>query len=717
MRTPRRRVWLVVLCLWAAALAGLAPNASAEQNGLSATPPMGWNDWYAAYCGVDAQLIEQTAQAMVNNGMKAAGYQYVNIDDCWMAPSRDRAGNLVADPTRFPDGIKPVADYVHSLGLKLGIYEDAGTTTCAHFPGSYDHEAQDAAAFASWGVDYLKYDRCNIPFGDFPGQSVQQVEQTLYTRMSNAVKATGRPIVFSMANPDPGDDPWRWSAPIANLWRTTTDIQDNFGSMLVNFEGTVNLFADAGPGAWNDPDMLQIGNGGSTRVEYRTEFSLWAELAAPLIASTNLAALSPDALAIYENPGVIAVDQDPLGKQGIPISSSGGLWVLSKELNGGDRSVVLFNSTDTAATIATTATAVGLPAAQAYRLQDLWSNSLSASRGAIRAFVPAHSVVMYRVSPIDRRRALALPPHTVLSLEPAAGQLFSGRSTIVREALSNDGLAPVKRIKLTFRVGLGWRIKRLGRARVKRLAPGQRYTVAFRVTAPAAGPAFALAALSGGASWDALDGPRGTAAVLRERVFAPVPPPYQTADITSRPAAFGARDGAFAISVRGTGVLQPPNAPPTGSYASIYEPQRAGVSSIAQVTVTYDPAGGTAGGAGLIERDAMTAPAGSPAGVVLFVNGAGTVVMSWNATGRQDVDSRFAVQNVIVPTPMTLRLVRSGSTYTGYYSTDGGVTWTPVDTVTAAAGASAGNQDVGMFHASGLPTWTTTATFRDFSVR
>ncbi|MBV8711868.1 MAG: glycoside hydrolase family 27 protein, partial [Solirubrobacterales bacterium] len=160
MRTPRRRVWLVVLCLWAAGLGGLAPSAAGEENGLSATPPMGWNDWYTAYCGVNAQLVEQSAQAMVNDGMKAAGYQYVNIDDCWMAPSRDSAGNLVADPTRFPGGIKPVADYVHSLGLKLGIYEDAGTTTCAHLPGSYGHEAEDAASFAAWGVDYLKYDWC-----------------------------------------------------------------------------------------------------------------------------------------------------------------------------------------------------------------------------------------------------------------------------------------------------------------------------------------------------------------------------------------------------------------------------------------------------------------------------------------------------------------------------------------------------------------------------
>jgi alpha-galactosidase len=716
MHMRRRRVWLLAAILMAACFAILAPAAAAEDNGVALTPPMGWNDWYSVYCGVNAQLIEQTAQAMVNDGLKAAGYDYVNIDDCWMAGSRDSAGSLVADPTRFPDGIKPVADFVHGLGMKLGIYEDAGTTTCAHLPGSYGHETQDAETFASWGVDYLKYDRCNIPYGDFPGQSEQQVQQTLYTRMSDALEATGRQIAFSMANPDPTDDPWEWGAPIANLWRTTTDIQDNYGSMLVNFEGTVGRYADAGPGAWNDPDLLQIGNGGSTPTEYRSEFSLWAEMAAPLIASTDILTLSPAALSIYENRDVIAVDQDRLGAQGVPVSSAGGLWVLTKRLENGDRAVVLFNSTNTAAAIATTATAAGLPLAPAYRLRDLWSNAVTETGGRIGAFVPAHGVTMYRVSPIDLRRVRALTPHTVLSLAPAAAELESGGSTIVRETVADDGISPIKRVKLTFKVGRGWHIKRLGPARVKRLSTGQRFTVAFRVTAPAAGPPFILAPLVGGVSYDPPHGWAARWAVLGERVFARVPPPFVAADVSNHPAAFGARDGAFAISASGTGVFQPLNAPPTGSYAAIYEPQRAGPVSTAQVTVTDDLAGGTAGGAGLIERSSISAPPGSLAGVVLFVSGSGTILMSWNATGGQAVDSRFEVPNVYVHGPATLRLVRNGSIYTGYYSTDLGVTWSAVDTVTVAANASAGNQDVGVFHASGLPTWTTTATFSDFSV-
>ena len=293
--------------------------------------------------------------------MKAAGYDYVNIDDCWMAPSRDAAGNLVPDPTRFPDGIKAVADYVHSLGLKLGIYEDAGTTTCAGYPGSLGHEAQDAATFASWGVDYVKYDRCNIPYGSFPGETEEQVQQTLYTRMSNALRATAHQIVFSMCNPDPVDDPWHGRRRSRTCGGRPPTSRTTSARCSTNFEGTVNLFAYARPGAWNDPDLLQIGNGGSSLLEYTSEFSLWAEMAAPLIASTNIAGLTQPELAIYENPNVIAVDQDPLGRQGVPISHANGLWVMTKQLSDGGRAVLLFNSTNTAATISTTATAAGLP--------------------------------------------------------------------------------------------------------------------------------------------------------------------------------------------------------------------------------------------------------------------------------------------------------------------------------------------------------------------
>jgi alpha-galactosidase len=395
------RLWLAAALLVAVApLAVLlpAPSALALGNGLALAPPMGWNDWNAYGCNVSEQLVEQTALAMHNDGLQAAGYQYVNIDDCWMSSSRDASGNLVANPSKFPDGIAAVAGYVHSLGLKLGIYEDAGTATCAGYPGSYGHEQQDASLFASWGVDYLKEDWCNIPFSSFAGQSHQQVAQTLYTRMRNALAAAGRPIVFSMCNGwDSSVQPWTWAGPVANLWRTSTDIQPNFASMLSNFHTTVGLASSAGPGAWNDPDMLEIGNGMSA-TENQSEFSLWAEMAAPLIEGSNLVAASSATLSILANKAVIAVDQDPLGKQGTEVSSAGGLDVLAKPLANGDVSVALFNETGSAATISTTAAAIGKTGASSYTLTNLWSGATTATAGTISASVPAHGTVMLRVS-------------------------------------------------------------------------------------------------------------------------------------------------------------------------------------------------------------------------------------------------------------------------------------------------------------------------------
>jgi alpha-galactosidase len=395
------RLWLAAALLVAVApLAAVlpAPSALALGNGLALTPPMGWNDWNAYGCNVSEQLVEQTALAMHNDGLQAAGYQYVNIDDCWMSSSRDASGNLAANPAKFPDGIAAVASYVHSLGLKLGIYEDAGTATCAGYPGSYGHEQQDANLFASWGVDYVKYDWCNIPFSSFPGQSHQQVAQTLYTRMRDALAATGRRIVFSMCNGwDSSVQPWTWAGPVANLWRTSTDIAPSFSSMLNNFHTTVGLASFAGPGAWNDPDMLEIGNGMSA-TEDQSEFSLWAELAAPLIEGTNLLNASAATLSMLTNRAVIAVDQDPLGKQGTEVSSGGGLDVLAKPLANGDVAVALFNETGSTATISTTAAAVGKSGASSYTLTNLWTGGSTTTSGTISAAVPAHGTVMFRVS-------------------------------------------------------------------------------------------------------------------------------------------------------------------------------------------------------------------------------------------------------------------------------------------------------------------------------
>ncbi|WP_443060058.1 glycoside hydrolase family 27 protein [Streptomyces sp. NBC_00485] len=367
---------------------GTAPPAAALGNGLAPTPQMGFNDWNAYGCNVSESLIKSTAQAMHTNGMQAAGYSYVNIDDCWMTHNRDSGGHLVPDPAKFPDGIKGTADYVHSLGLKLGIYEDAGTATCAGYPGSLGHESTDAQSFASWGVDYLKYDNCNnsgVP------------ARTRYTAMRDALAATGRPILYSLCNWGQ-DNVWTWGADVGNSWRTTGDISPSFSSMLSIFHSNVGLASYAGPGHWNDPDMLEVGNGSMTATESRSEFSLWAEMAAPLIAGTDIPSASSSTLSVLTNSRVIAVDQDSLGKQGTMVSSSGGLDVLAKPLANGDVSVALFNETNSTATITTTAAAIGKTGASAYTLTDLWSGASSTTSGTISASVPAHGTVMYRVA-------------------------------------------------------------------------------------------------------------------------------------------------------------------------------------------------------------------------------------------------------------------------------------------------------------------------------
>ncbi|MBV8217299.1 MAG: hypothetical protein JO325_02455, partial [Solirubrobacterales bacterium] len=480
----------------------------------------------------------------------------------------------------------------------------------------------------------------------------------------------------------------------------------------------VGLYRDAGPGAWNDPDLLQIGNGGSSLGEYTSEFSLWAEMAAPLIASTSIGTLTAAERAIYENPNVIAVDQDPLGQPGVPIARADGLWVMTKRLSDGSRAVVLFNSNNTAATIATTATAVGLPGRRLYSVHNLWTNAVTETGGGITAFVPGHGVAMFSVSVESKRRAMKLSPHTVLSLNAADTQLDAGQSTTLYESLTNNGVSDIKRVALSLSASSGWQVKPLGRTQAPLLAAGQRFTVGYRITAPASGPPLAMSIFSGTASFDPPEGRHTSSARFGELVSAPVRRPLATADVTTHPASFGASGPGLAISSRGVGVYNPPfGAAPTDSYAAIYRPGGAGRTSSAEVTVTSDPAAGPEGGAGLIERDRMTAAKRSPAAVVLYVSGNATIVMAWNASGGTDVDQHAAVPSVTVAAPVGLRLVRRKNVYAGYYSPDRGKTWNPVATVTVATSASAGKQDVGVFHASGLSTWTTTATFTNLRVR
>ncbi|MEU3504029.1 alpha-galactosidase, partial [Streptomyces hundungensis] len=380
-----------------------APVAAAVDNGLARTPQMGFNNWNSTHCRAEfnESMVEGIADAFVTRGLKDVGYTYVNIDDCWALPNRDASGNLVPDPVRFPHGIKAVADYVHAKGLKFGLYSSAGTKTCdtQGFPGGLGHEQQDAALWASWGVDYLKYDNCN-------NNGVDAKQR--YRAMGDALKATGRPILYSICEWG-SNQPWTWASGTGNSWRTTGDISDSWSSMINIAHQNQPLAPYAGPGGWNDPDMLEVGNGGMTDTEYRTHFSLWSQMAAPLLIGSDLRNPSAATLAILKNTDVIAVDQDPLGKQGTVVSSSGGLVVMSKPLADGGRSVTLTNETTATRTIATTVDALGIGGATSYALKDLWSRATSSTTGAISASVPAHGTVMYRVTP-----GTPVPPPTGL---------------------------------------------------------------------------------------------------------------------------------------------------------------------------------------------------------------------------------------------------------------------------------------------------------------
>jgi alpha-galactosidase len=366
---------------------------------------MGWNSWATFELKIDEALVRATADAMVSTGMKGAGYEYVIVDAGWKAKSRDAQGRLMADPDKFPSGMKALADYVHGKGLKFGLYTDAGSEDCVSGePGSKGFEEKDAATFAEWGVDYVKEDWCNTA-----GMNAQDA----YTKMSRTLLATGRPIVFSIC--EWGDNkPWNWAAPVANLWRTTGDSKDcwDCGRKTMNKPGGYPrgwvLILDAQPplapyaglGHWNDPDMLQVGHLGLTTEESRAHFSLWAILAAPLITTNDLRSMKPEIQEILLNKEVIAVDQDSAGIEGTRVRTDGAREVWMRPLKDGNRAVALFNRGKSAATVRVRWSDIGGKPADELMVRDLWKHENEGSmKNGYSATVPAHSVVMIRVGP------------------------------------------------------------------------------------------------------------------------------------------------------------------------------------------------------------------------------------------------------------------------------------------------------------------------------
>jgi alpha-galactosidase len=385
MCTFRHLMIVVLFVLGLVSVNGLAVAQSASA-WLAQTPPMGWNSWNKFACNVNEQLIRETADAMVGTGMQAAGYKYVNIDDCWQV-GRDAQGTIVADPSRFSSGIKALADYVHSKGLKLGVYTDAGTLTCQKRPGSLGHELQDAKTYAAWGVDYVKIDWCHAEGLD---------PEVQYAKFRDALAQSGRPIVFSICNWGV-KAPWTWGPATGNLWRTTGDINDTWDRMSVIGFSQNGLEKFAGPGHWNDPDMLEVGNGGMTPDEYRVHMALWALLAAPLLAGNDLRSMTPETREMLTNGEVIAVDQDAQGVQGHRVWDEGPLEIWAKRLADGSEAVGLFNRGESELKITFDFKAIGI-SGQA-KLRDLWLHKdVGVAKDSYTATVPKHGVVMLKVS-------------------------------------------------------------------------------------------------------------------------------------------------------------------------------------------------------------------------------------------------------------------------------------------------------------------------------
>jgi alpha-galactosidase len=375
------RGWIVLV-----GLGLLGAPAFGQGNGPARTPPMGWNSWNHFACKVTAADVRSAADAIVSTGMKSAGYIYVNIDDCWQG-TRDEKG-VIHPNEKFPD-MKGLSDYVHSKGLKLGIYSSPGPKTCGGYEGSLGHEELDAQTYANWGIDYLKYDYCSFQ-GDVPAQ------MAAYKKMHEALEKTGRAIVFSLCQYGI-DRVWRWGPSVGgNLWRTTGDISDDYDRMAYIGFGQNGLERFAAPGHWNDPDMLEVGNGKMNKDEYRTHMSLWCLLAAPLLAGNDLSKMTPDTLAILTNPEVIAEDQDALGIQGHRVAQEGQLEVWVKLLADGSKAVGLFNRGESVMPVTAYFRDVGIGDAASVR--DLWEKrDLGVFNSSFTAQVPTHGVVLLRV--------------------------------------------------------------------------------------------------------------------------------------------------------------------------------------------------------------------------------------------------------------------------------------------------------------------------------
>jgi hypothetical protein len=728
-----------------------AGTAHAEDNGVGAKPALGWSSWSFVRKNPTAAIVDAQADAMVGSGLAKLGYQYVNLDDFWyqcpgsQGPDVDQYGRWVIDSTRFPDsgsenGIQAVADHVHADGLKFGIYVTPGISAQAvaqntpiegtpyhaddialpnvsesnyncggmvgidySKPGAQAFIDSWAKQFASWGVDYLKIDGVG-------SQDIGDVQS-----WSEALQSTGRPIHLELSNNLDIADASTW-AKYSNGWRTGGDIEcycgpdnasyplTNYGSVASRFDQVAAWAPDGGPGAFNDYDSLEIGNGandGLTLDERKTQFSLWALASSPLILGTDLTNLDPTDLSLLKNANVLAVDQDAIDAK--RIVDDGTTQVFAKKEANGDAIVGLFNTGDAAAAVSTTAAALGLPGSRQYRLTDLWSNATLQSGGGIGATVPPHGVVLYRVTP--SRLPVLAPSATSFGISGLANGQVANQPFTATETFTNYGTTPVLNVKLGLTAPSGYSAKATSATHFWVVPGGQTVHTTFTVDSPPA-QLFSSAVFTTTDSYTQLSG-RTTSETESHplTIHSQLQAPYSSYSSTT--GQYAQSGSELGIAGQGADIWGS-----TNEYSTIYLPKAASDGTVATVEVSSQQNTAPWAKAGIIMRNDVTGSNTSPGYVLLAETPGNGYILDWDANGDGQLDSQDGGNQTSV-WPSWLKLVRSGTTYTGYYSTDD-VHWNLVGT--ASVPSAAATQDVGVAMTSHSADVTGEVDFNDFTV-
>ena len=727
---------LAVVATMAALFVATSPVATAEDNGVGLTPLLGWSSWSFIRRTPTAARIEAQADAVVSSGLKGVGYRNVNVDDFWyqcpgsQGPSVDELGRWVIDGTAFPssgsrNGIQAVADYVHSKGLKFGLYAtpgiskqavaentaiegtpyhaaDIATTTdeknynCRGMvgidyskPGAQEFIDSWAKQFASWGIDYLKLDGVGTP--DVPDVRA----------WSQALRSTGRPIHLELSNSLDINNAATW-AQLSNGWRTGGDVEcycgpggasyplTDWSHVSSRFNQVANWAPYGGPGGFNDYDSIEVGNGsndGLTLTERKTQMSLWALAASPFILGTDLTDLDPTDLALLKNTDVLAVDQDAI--DATRIINANGQQIFTKKEPNGDAIVGLFNTSGTPQLISTSALTLNMAPGTDYLVKDLWSHQSTETTGAISATVPSHGVAFYRVSGLSN--PTQAPPNATLAMSPLPN-LTAGQPATATASFTDNGDLAAKQVRLGLQAPAGWSVTPTSPTSFPAVETGQTVQATFQVVAPASDSLFQTDTLTGTASYT-WSGKTTVNLTAPQNVTKspPVQPPYQTfSSATDAPASFGQIGQQFGISGAGADLFSNSDA-----YSTIYLKGAVGTTSTVDTKIVSQQGLTGFGKAGIIVRNDATGSGTTPEGVILFASPSGGIQLEWTDNGGNFI-------NAVTPAngtnpfalPVWLKLERTGDSYTGYYSNDG-KGWYTVGTATVSAQAA--TQDAGIF--------------------